>query len=175
MNKVLTLPLLDDSLLNNITAGEMIYINGILYTARDQAHKLLIQMINQKKNLPFNPKGNVIYYCGPTPSRENGLFGSAGPTTSTRMDEYTIPLLEKGLKGFIGKGNRSDKIRNACQKYKALYFISFGGAGAYLAKRIINQKLIAFNELGTEAIYQLEVQNFPVIAAYDVFGKTIFE
>jgi len=174
MEKKLMLPVQNNESLEEFVIGQRILINGKMYIARDQAHKRIVNMLKNKEKLPFSLNGNMIYYCGPTPPRKDGTFGSAGPTTSARMDAYTIPLMKEGLKGFIGKGDRSGEIRLACKKYKSLYLITFGGAGAYLAKRIASQKLIAFPELGPEAIYEIEVIDFPAIVAFDTRGKSIF-
>lgn len=174
MKKELILPLQKETSIKDFAAGQSILISGKLFIARDQAHRRIIQMLKNKEKLPLTLNRNMIYYCGPTPPRRDGLFGSAGPTTSARMDSYTIPLLKMGLKGFIGKGNRSEEIRLACKKYNALYLITFGGTGAYLAKKITSQKLIAFPDLGPEAIYEIEVIDFPAIVAFDTYGKSLF-
>jgi fumarate hydratase subunit beta len=163
--KAIRFPLPNSEILKTLKAGDLVKLFGTIYTARDQAHKRLLKLLEEGKPLPFGIKNSAIYYCGPTPAREDGLFGSAGPTTSSRMDELTLPLLKAGLKAAIGKGGRHEKILRAFQEYGAVYFTTFGGAGAYLAKKIKSQKLIAFPDLGAEAIYELEVEDFPVIAA----------
>lgn len=174
MNIQLHLPLEDPAILKEYPAGTKLSLSGVLFTARDQAHKRLISLLNSGQPLPLPLKGNLIYYCGPTPARHDNRFGAAGPTTASRMDPFTVQLLKAGLAGTIGKGGRSKEIREACQTYAAPYFMTFGGAGAYLASKIIKQKILAFPELGTEAIYQLEVQDFPVVVAYDTSGNSIY-
>lgn len=173
-NRVLTFPLTDRSALKDLRPGDEVSINGVLYTARDQAHKKLMVLLEQKLPLPFDPKSGAIYYCGPTPERGDGLFGSAGPTTSSRMDEFAGALYRAGIAGTIGKGNRSAKVLDACRENGSVYFVTFGGAGAYLAKRILKQECVAFPELGPEAIYRLEVENFPAIVGFDVSGNSLF-
>ncbi|MGC8770576.1 MAG: FumA C-terminus/TtdB family hydratase beta subunit [Brevinematia bacterium] len=172
--KKLILPLKDKSVLTTLKAGELLTIDGIIYTARDMAHYKMIEMIKKGETLPIELTNNAIYYCGPTPPREDNLFGSAGPTTSGRMDEAFVFLSDYGLSITIGKGNRTKEVIESCKENKAVYFITFGGAGAYLAKKIISQKIIAFPELGTEAIYELKVKDFPVIVAIDTEGNSIF-
>jgi fumarate hydratase subunit beta len=174
MERVLDLPISNNTFLNDLNAGDFVYLNGIIYTARDQAHKRIIELIDNGKPLPFDLKGNFIYYCGPTPIRENNTFGSAGPTTSARMDKFAPKLLEMGLSGTIGKGQRSDNIRELCEKFSSVYLATFGGAGAYLAKTILKQELIAFEDLGAEAVYRITVKEFPAIVAFDTKGKSIF-
>ncbi|OIN96366.1 fumarate hydratase [Candidatus Desantisbacteria bacterium CG1_02_38_46] len=160
---------LEDKVLNSLKIGEIVLLNGIIYTARDAAHKRMI------KKLPFDIRGQVIYYAGPTPAPPGRVIGSCGPTTSARMDIYTPLLLKMGLKGMIGKGNRSSDVIKATKKYKAIYFVAIGGAGALLSKKIKSAKIIAYRNLGPEAIYKLEVEDFPVIVGIDSFGKNIFK
>lgn len=174
MSKNINLPLTDRSALKGLRAGDEVSINGVLYTARDQAHKKIVGLLEKGEPAPFDLAGNMIYYCGPTPQREDGLFGSAGPTTASRMDDFTAPLLNAGIVGTIGKGNRSDKVLNACRETGAVYLVTFGGAGAYLAKRILKQECVAFPELGPEAVYRLEVKDFPAVVAFDPEGNSIF-
>ena len=174
MDKIINFPVQDGALLNEFHAGDLVKLNGTIYTARDQAHKLMSDLLENGLPLPFDLKGSAIYYCGPTPPREDGLFGSAGPTTSARMDVFTPPLLKLGLKATIGKGNRNKAVQEACRIYHSVYLITFGGAGAYLAKQIIKQRLIAFPDLGAESIYDLETKDFPAIVGYDCFGGSIF-
>jgi len=157
-----------------LKAGDKVLINGILYTARDAAHKRFIESINQGKNLPFDIKGQIIYYVGPTPARPGMVIGSAGPTTSSRMDSYTPQLLEMGLKGMVGKGSRGKEVIEAIKKYKAVYFLAVGGAGALLSKTVKKTDIIAFPELGPEAVRRLEVEDFPAIVAIDYLGRIIF-
>jgi len=160
--KNLTTPLSPDQL-KDLKSGDPVLISGILYVARDAAHQ---------KGLPFEVKDQIIFYAGPTPGNP---IGSIGPTTSKRMDPFTIPLLEKGLKGTIGKGKRSDEVKAAFEKYKAVYFVATGGVAALLAKTIVKAETIAYPELGPEAILKLEVKDFPAIVAYDIYGGDIFE
>jgi fumarate hydratase subunit beta len=173
MIKKLNVPIRDEEELLQLEAGDMVRLTGIVYTARDQAHKKMIEGIEKGEEPPFDLQNNLIYYCGPTPPREDGLFGSAGPTTSARMDKMTPQLIERGIRGTIGKGERSPDVLEACRKYRAVYLAAFGGTGAYLAKRIKKQELVAYPELGAEAVYKLEVEDFPVIVAVDSKGKSI--
>jgi len=158
-----------------LKCGEEVLLSGTMYTARDAAHKRLAHLIVKKRRLPFNLKDAVIYYTGPTPERDNGSFGSCGPTTSSRMDTFTPFLLDRGLGAMIGKGRRSSVVRKSIKKHKAVYFLAVGGAGAFLAKRIKMSELVAFKELGPEAIYRLEVRNFPLIVGIDSQGNDIFK
>ncbi len=174
MRKKIIFPLQNRDILEGLKAGELITIEGKIYTARDMAHHRMVETLKNGEKLPIELENNLIYYCGPTPPREDNLFGSAGPTTSARMDEAFIFLTDYGLSASLGKGNRSKEVIEACKRNKAVYFITFGGAGAYLAKRIVHQKLIAFPEFGTEAIYLLEVKDFPVIVGIDTKGENIF-
>lgn len=174
MEKILAVPVLDRSGLSALSAGDPVLLDGVIYTARDQAHKKIRAMMEEGKKLPFDPAGAAVYYCGPTPAREDGLFGSAGPTTSSRMDPFTVPLLKAGIAVTIGKGDRSPEILSACAQTGSLYLVTYGGAGAYLAKRIVRQEVVAFPELGAEAVYRLEVKGFPAVVAFDVRGKSIF-
>lgn len=174
MKTNLTLPVKDRSVLATLNTGDEVSVSGVLYTARDQAHKKMLSLLGKGEPLPFDPKGAMIYYCGPTPARADGLFGSAGPTTSSRMDEFTVPLFKAGLAGTIGKGNRSSKIMEACREYGAVYLVTFGGAGAYLAQRILKQECVAFPELGPEAVYRIEVKDFPAVVAFDPAGNSLF-
>ena len=172
--KTLITPLTTDKVAR-LNAGDMILITGTIYTARDAAHKKMVESIKKKKPLPFNLKSQFIYYAGPTPAPKGMPIGSCGPTTSSRMDAYTVPLLERGLKGMIGKGKRSESVIKAIKKFKAVYFIAVGGAAALLATKIKKAKVIAYPELGTEAICELEVKDFPVIVAIDCKGRNIFD
>ena len=161
---------LDETTIKEIKAGDFVYITGTIYTARDAAHKRMYEALQNNKNLPFNVTNNVIYYLGPTPAREGQVIGSAGPTTSSRMDKYTPLLLDKGLKGMIGKGKRSEEVRESIIKNQAVYFAAIGGAGALLSKSIKSARVIAYDDLGTEAVRELYVENFPVIAVIDCEG-----
>ncbi len=161
---------LNDGVIKEIEAGDVCYISGTIYTARDAAHKRMIETLDAGSDLPFDIKDQVIYYLGPTPAREGQVIGSAGPTTSTRMDKYTPKLLDLGLKGMIGKGKRSPEVIEAMKKNTAVYFAAVGGAGALLSKCIKKSEVIAYDDLGTEAIRRLEVERLPVIAVIDCKG-----
>lgn len=170
MEKYINAPF-EDNIIQNIKAGDFVYITGTIYTARDAAHKRMYEALLKGESLPFDVKNNIIYYLGPTPAREGQVIGSAGPTTSSRMDKYTPLLLDKGLKGMIGKGKRSDEVKTSIVKNQAVYFAAIGGAGALLSKSIKSSKVIAYDDLGTEAIRELYVENFPVIAVIDCEGN----
>ena len=170
----LTTPLSDEDV-TKLKAGDIVYLTGTLYTARDAAHKRLVDLIKEGKELPFDLKGAVIYYVGPTPPKPGEVIGSAGPTTSYRMDPYAPILIEKGLKGMIGKGKRNQAVRDACKKHKAVYFGAVGGAAALIAKAIKKAEVIAYPELGPEAIRKLEVENFPVVVVNDTYGNDLYE
>lgn len=158
-----------------LNVGEQVMVNGIVYTARDAAHKKLVEAIRQGQALPFNPDGQIIYYTGPAPAPPGRVIGSAGPTTSGRMDAYAPLLIERGLRAMIGKGPRNQAVKDAMQKYGAVYMAAVGGAGAYLAQRIISSSIVAYPELGPEAIYRLEVKEFPCIVAVDAQGNDIYD
>jgi fumarate hydratase subunit beta len=173
MNKILISPLTDD-IIKELHVGDKVLIQCTIYTARDAAHKKLIELIDRKKELPFDMAGQILYYVGPTPAKPGKIIGSAGPTTSSRMDSYTPKLLELGLKATIGKGQRSQEVRESLKKFKALYLIATGGAAALISKHIIELKIIAFEELGPEAIHKLTVKDFPAIVANDIYGGDVF-
>ena len=173
-SKIIKTPLLDD-VIDNLKCRDLIYIDGIIYTARDAAHKRLVESINNNQTLPFDIKNSVIFYAGPTNEREGEVIGSIGPTTSYRMDDYTDILLSQGLKGMIGKGERSKEVIESIKKHKAIYFITYGGVSAYLAKRVVKSKMICYDDLGTEAVRELEVKGFPVIVAIDSKGNSIYD
>lgn len=156
-------------------AGDTISLSGIIYTARDAAHKKLIELLSQNKALPFDIKNQTIYYVGPCPSREDEVIGSAGPTTSYRMDAYAPTLIQLGQTGMIGKGLRGESVINAMKEHGAVYFGAIGGAGALMAQCIISQEIIAFPELGAEAIRKLEVENFPLTVIIDCYGNNLYE
>ncbi len=160
--------------LEKLKIGDRVWINGVVYTGRDAAHRRLFDLLIAGKDLPFDIKGQIIYYVGPTPARPGQVFGSAGPTTSYRMDPYAPALIEKGLKGMIGKGMRSDVVKEAMRKYKAVYFAATGGAGALLAKRVKEAQIVAYEDLGPEAIRRLEVDDLPVIVVNDVRGNDLY-
>lgn len=154
---------LTENQIKELKPGQEVLLSGTIYTARDQAHKRLVEAIRRHGKLPINLKGEAIYYCGPTPARKGKIIGSAGPTTSRRMDEFTPLLLKAGLKGMIGKGARSKEVISAIKKYKAVYFLTYAGCGALISKFIKKAKVIAYKDLGPEAIYKLEVKDFPLI------------
>lgn len=166
---------LTDEVIDKLRAGDKVEITGIIYVARDIAHKRLVEALSKGEPLPFDPKGQVIYYMGPSPAPPGRPIGSAGPTTSGRMDPYTIPLLEAGIKGMIGKGERSPQIKEALKKFKAVYFAAIGGAAALISERIKEAKVIAYEDLGAEAVLQLYVEDFPVIVVNDVYGGDAYE
>jgi len=153
-----------------LRAGQQVLLNGVVYTARDAAHKRMIEALERGEELPFDVRGQVIYYVGPTPAPPGRVIGSAGPTTAGRMDRYAPALLERGLRGMIGKGPRSAEVKAAIQQHKAVYFGGIGGAGALLAQHIVAAELIAYEDLGTEAIRRLEVRGFPVVVINDCHG-----
>lgn len=158
-----------------LKAGDYVYISGTIYTARDAAHKRMDDAIKNGESLPLDMEGNVIYYMGPSPAREGRPIGSAGPTTASRMDKYAPKLLDMGLIGMIGKGKRSEAVKEAVIRNKAVYFAAVGGAGALLSKCIVESKVIAYDDLGTEAIRELKVKDFPVIVVMDCEGNNIYE
>ena len=161
---------LNKELIKEIEAGDYCYISGTIYTARDAAHKRMIETLERGEELPFDIRDQVIYYLGPTPAREGQVIGSAGPTTSTRMDKYTPRLLDLGLAGMIGKGRRSPEVIESMKKNTAVYFAAVGGAGALLSKCIKSAEVIAYDDLGTEAIRKLTVEKRPVIAVIECEG-----
>lgn len=158
-----------------LRAGDYVYITGTIYTARDAAHKRMQETLDKGETLPLEMRGNIIYYMGPSPAREGRPIGSAGPTTSGRMDKYAPALLDRGLAGMIGKGKRSDAVKESIVKNGAVYFAAVGGAGALLSKSIKKSEVIAYGDLGTEAIRKLEVENFPVIVVIDAAGNNLYE
>lgn len=165
----------DERTARELRSGDYVYLTGTIYTARDAAHKRMYEALTEGKELPFEIKNNVIYYMGPSPAREGRPIGSAGPTTSSRMDRYTPALLDLGLKGMIGKGKRSEAVREAIIRDKAVYFAAVGGAGALLSKSIENSEVIAYDDLGTEAVRRLTVRDFPVIVVIDSEGNDLYE
>ena len=158
-----------------LRAGDYVYLNGIIYTARDAAHKRMYDALQEGRELPFDLQHNVIYYMGPSPAREGRPIGSAGPTTASRMDKYAPSLLDLGLRGMIGKGKRSADVIDAIIRNQAVYFAAVGGAGALLSRSIISSEVIAYDDLGTEAIRRLEIQEFPVIVVIDSQGNNLYE
>ncbi len=170
----LTTPLSNKDV-EKLRIGDKVLLSGVLFTGRDAAHKRLFELIEEDKELPIELKGQVIYYVGPTPAKPGKPTGSAGPTTSYRMDLYSPKLIELGLKGMIGKGNRSKEVIDAMKKHKAVYFGATGGAGALLAKRIKKSEVVAYSDLGPEAIRRLEVEDFPVTVINDTKGNDLYQ
>lgn len=174
MERYINAPISDEDA-KSLRAGDYIYITGTIYTARDAAHKRMAEALAAGQQLPLDMKNNIIYYMGPSPAREGRPIGSAGPTTASRMDKYAPALLDLGLKGMIGKGKRSQAVRDAVIRNGAVYFAAVGGAGALLSKRIQSSEVIAYEDLGTEAIRKLQVENFPVIVVMDSVGNNLYE
>jgi fumarate hydratase subunit beta len=172
--KRITTPLSEETVAG-LHTGDKVFISGVIYTARDTAHKRLITLLDQGKALPFNLTGQVVYYVGPSPAKPGRAIGAAGPTTSGRMDVYTPRLLAQGLKGMIGKGARSHEVREAIKQYRTVYLGATGGAGALLSQSIKKAEVIAFAELGPEAVRRLEVEDFPVVVINDCFGNDLYE
>ena len=168
------LPLTDETI-EKLHAGDHVRLTGVIYTARDAAHKRLIEAMDKGQELPFDIRGQIIYYVGPTPARPGRVIGAAGPTTSMRLNPYTPRMLEGGLKGAIGKGGRDKKTRDAFKEHKAVYFLAVGGTGALLSKRIKSAEVIAYEDLGTEAIRRLEVEDFPAVVVNDMYGNDLLE
>ena len=174
MDRHITVPY-DEKIARELRSGDYVYMTGTIYTARDAAHKRMYEALEEGKELPFDIRNNVIYYMGPSPAREGRPIGSAGPTTASRMDKYTPLLLDLGLKGMIGKGKRTDAVKEAIARNKAVYFAAVGGAGALLSKAILNSEVIAYDDLGTEAIRKLTVKDFPAIVVIDSEGNNLYE
>lgn len=165
---------LSDEDVGGMKAGDRVLISGVIYTGRDAAHKRLVDLIDRGEELPLDLKGQIIYYVGPTPARPGKPIGSAGPTSSYRMDPYSPKLMEKGLKGMIGKGMRSKEVIEAMKKYRAVYMAAVGGAAALIARRIRKSEIIVYEDLGPEAIRRLEVEDFPVIVVNDIWGNDLY-
>ncbi len=159
------------SALENLKAGDKVLVSGTLYSARDQAHKRLCK----EEALPFDLQGAAIFYVGPTPAKKGRVIGASGPTSSYRMDELAVPLMERGVRVMIGKGDRSEEFRRAMVRHKAVYLLATGGAGALLASHIKERKLLLYDDLGPEAVYEMRVEDFPCFVAYDVHGGSIFK
>lgn len=166
---------LSDEDVKLLKAGDMVAISGVVYTARDMAHKRLCELIDAGKKLPIDLTGRVIYFVGPTPAGPGRVIGAAGPTTSSRMDAFSPKLIAAGLKGMIGKGYRAEGVRDALKEYGAVHFSTIGGAGALLSKHITSAEVVAYEELGAEAIRKLEVVDFPCFVAYDAHGDTVYD
>ncbi len=157
-----------------VRAGEVLALSGVLYTARDAAHKRLVQALQAGERLPIQLEDQTIYYCGPTPAPPGRVIGAAGPTTSSRMDPYAPTLYAAGVRATIGKGERSRQVRLACKQYGCLYLVAVGGAGALLGDRVVEAEAVAYHDLGPEAIHRLRVEQMPVIVAYDTYGGSVF-
>jgi len=174
MSKKVMLPLTDE-VLKDLKTGDNLLLTGVIYAARDAAHKRMVEALGQGNLLPFDIKGATIYYMSPTPARPGMIIGSAGPTTSGRMDAYAPSLIAEGLKGMIGKGSRSKAVKDAMVKHKAVYLGAIGGAGAIISGSIKKLEMVAYEELGAEAISRLEVANFPVTVVNDIYGGDLYE
>ena len=174
MEKHLNVPANTEELAE-LKSGDYVYLTGTIYTARDAAHKRMYESMHKGEVLPIELNGNVLYYLGPSPAREGQIIGSAGPTTSSRMDKYTPEMLDKGLKGMVGKGKRSPEVIEAMKRNGAVYFAAVGGAGALLSKCIKKADVVAYDDLGTEAIRKLEIENLPVIVVIDKDGNNLYE
>ena len=174
MEKHITLPLTEE-LARSLKAGDMVYLTGTIYTSRDAGHKRMCEALARGEELPFDPKDATIYYVGPTPAKPGQVIGSAGPTTSGRMDAYAPTMMSVGARGMIGKGARLPEVVDAMKQYSGVYFGAIGGAGALLAKCIKKCELIAYEDLGAEAIRRLEVENFPVVVIIDSEGNNLYE
>lgn len=170
----LTTPLTIDKV-KALKAGDQVLLSGTIYTGRDAAHKRLAELVKQGKDLPFDPKDQIIYYVGPTPAKPGQIFGSGGPTTSGRMDAYAPTMLSLGLRGMIGKGYRNDNVKEAMCMYTGVYFGAIGGAGAYISQCVKQAKVIAFEDLGAEAIRELYVEEFPLTVVIDCEGNDLYE
>jgi len=164
---------LTPEMIRSLRAGDEVLLSGYLYTARDQTHIRLLKDIG-RKTLPIDLRGQTIYYAGPTPAPFGKIIGSCGPTTSGRMDAFTPALLKAGIKAMIGKGRRSEEVRLAIRRYKAVYFLTIAGAGAYLSKKIVEARPVLYKDLGTEAVYRLKVKDFPVIVGIDSRGRSLY-
>lgn len=165
---------LTDAVIKSLNAGDEVEMTGVVYTARDIAHKRLCQLIDAGDDLPVDLTGQVIYFVGPTPARDGAAIGAAGPTTSSRMDGFSPKLIKAGLKGMIGKGYRGTEVRDALKQYGAIHFATIGGAGALLSRHITAAEIVAYDDLGTEAIRKLEVMDFPATVAYDSHGQSVY-
>jgi fumarate hydratase subunit beta len=174
MQKKVMLPLTDE-ILKGLRAGDNLLLTGVIYVGRDAAHKRMVEALDQGKPLPFDIKGATVYYMGPSPARPGRVIGSAGPTTSGRMDAYAPRLMAEGLKGMIGKGLRSKAVKDAMMKYKAVYLGAIGGAGAIISRSIKKAEVVAYEELGAEALRRLEVEDFPVTVVNDIYGGDLYE
>jgi len=174
MVKKVKLPLTDE-ILKELKAGDDVLLNGVIYVARDAAHKRMVEALEKGQDLPFDIQGQTVYFMGPSPAKPGQVIGSAGPTTSGRMDSYSPRLMAAGLKGMIGKGNRSQAVKEAMKKHRAVYFAAIGGAGALISKSIKKAEVIAYDELGAEAVRRLEVEDFPVTVINDIYGGDLYQ
>lgn len=174
MAKKIALPLTDRTL-EELRAGDDVLLSGVMYVARDAAHKRIIEALEQGKELPFDFRGQTVYYMGPSPAKPGQVIGAAGPTTSGRMDIYAPRLIAEGLKGMIGKGMRSKAVKDAMKKHRAVYLAAIGGAGALISKRIKKSEVVAYGELGAEAVLRIEVADFPAIVVNDIHGGDLYE
>lgn len=172
--KKVTTPLTDD-VVEKLRAGDQVLISGVIYVARDVAHKLIVEAMDRGEAPPFDIKGQIVYYMGPSPARPGRPIGAAGPTTSGRMDSYSPRMMAEGLKGMIGKGSRSQSVKDAMQKYKAVYFAAIGGAGALVSQSIRTSEIVAYPEIGPEAVLRLEVEDFPATVVNDIYGADLYE
>lgn len=174
MNRNMNVPMTKEEAAS-LKAGDYVYLTGTIYTARDAAHKRMDEALDRGESLPFDIKGSIIYYMGPSPAREGRTIGSAGPTTASRMDKYTPRLLDLGMGAMIGKGKRSKDVMDAIVRDGAVYFAAVGGAGAILSKCILSSEIVAYEDLGTEAIRRLTIQDFPVVVVTDALGNNLYE
>ena len=174
MTKKITLPINDD-VIKRLRAGDNVLLTGMMYVARDSAHKRMVESLDRGEPLPFNIKGQTIYYMGPTPAKPGQVIGSAGPTTSGRMDIYSPKLIAAGLKGMIGKGMRSTAVKAAIKQYGAIYMAAIGGTGALISKTIKKAEVVAYAELGAEAVLSIEVEDFPATVINDIYGGDLYE
>ena len=174
MEKKIVLPLTDD-VIKELRAGDSVLLTGMMYVARDAAHRRMVDTLDRGQELPFNISGQTLYYMGPSPAPPGKVIGSAGPTTSSRMDVYTPRLIEQGLKGMIGKGMRSQQVKEAIMKFRAVYFGAVGGAGAVISRSIRKAEVIAYDDLGAEAVRKIEVQDFPAVVVNDIYGADLYE
>ena len=173
--KHITTPLTDE-VIAELHAGDLVQISGVVYAARDAAHIRMMQLLDEGKPLPVDLRGQVIYYVGPSPPRAGMIVGSAGPTTASRMDPFAPRLMDEvGVKGMIGKGERGQAVREACVKYKGIYFAAVGGAGALIGRSIVSSEIVAYEDLGAEAIRRMEIKDFPAIVVNDIYGADLFE
>jgi fumarate hydratase subunit beta len=174
MARRVSLPL-SEKTIEELKAGDSVLLSGVMYVARDAAHRRMVEALDEGRPLPFDIKGQTIYYMGPTPAKPGRVIGSAGPTTSGRMDIYSVRLITEGLKGMVGKGQRSSAVKEAIKKYKAIYFAAIGGIGALLSRSIKKSEVIAYDELEVEAVRRLEVENFPAIVVNDIYGGDLYQ